>query len=116
MAEATIWRRNRRTILSAAVAIVVVGGVFAFVLPRIADYRDVWGVVSTLSWQRILLLAGAVVLNLATFAPPWMVALPGLRFRQAFVITQASTASTYLAPGGAAPGIAVSFAMLRGWG
>ena len=44
-----------------------------------------------------------------------MVALPGLRFRQAFVITQASTASTYVAPGGAAPGIAVSVAMLRAW-
>ncbi|MGH3143911.1 MAG: lysylphosphatidylglycerol synthase transmembrane domain-containing protein, partial [Gaiellales bacterium] len=29
---------------------------------------------------------------------------------------QASTASTYVAPGGAAPGMAVSFAMLRGWG
>ena len=116
MAEATIWRRNRRSILSAGAAIVVVGGVFVFVLPRIADYRDVWGVVSTLSWEPTLALVGAVVLNLVTFAPPWMVALPGLGFRQAFVITQASTASTYLAPGGAAPGIAVSFAMLRGWG
>ena len=56
------------------------------------------------------------VLNLATFAPPWMAALPGLRFRQAFVVTQASTASTYVAPGGPTVGIALSWAMLRGWG
>src|SRR5215208_76040 len=116
MAKASVWRRQRRKILSAGVAIVVIGGVFAFVLPRIADYRDVWGVVSTLSWERILVLAGAVVLNLVTFAPPWMVALPGLGFRQAFVITQASTASTYLAPGGVAVGMALSYAMLRAWG
>ena len=113
--KASLWRTHRRTILSGGAALVVVIGVFAFVLPRIADYRDVWDVVKTLSWQRILALAGAVVLNLATYAPPWMVALPGLRLRQAFVITQASTASTYVAPGGAAPGVAVSFAMLRGW-
>ena len=110
-----LWRRHRRTILSGGVALAVVIGVFALVLPRIADYRDVWGVVKTLSWPQILALAGAVLLNLATYAPPWMVALPGLRLRQAFVITQASTASTYIAPGGAAPGVAVSFAMLRGW-
>ena len=55
-------------------------------------------------------------MNVLTYAPPWQAALPGLGFRQAFVVTQASTASTYVAPGGAAPGMAVSFAMLRGWG
>ena len=85
-------------------------------LPRIADYRDVWGVVKTLTWKGLLALAVASVVNLLTYAPPWQAALPGLRFRQAFVVTQASTASTYVAPGGAAPGMAVSFAMLRGWG
>jgi uncharacterized protein (TIRG00374 family) len=45
-----------------------------------------------------------------------MVALPGLGFRRAFVVTQASTASTYIAPGGAAVGVALSYAILRGWG
>lgn len=113
--KASMWRRHRRKILSGGVAFGVVVGVFVLILPRIADYREVWEVVTTLSWQQILALTGAVVLNLITYAPPWMVALPGLRFRQAFVITQASTASTYVAPGGAAPGVAVSFAMLRGW-
>jgi uncharacterized protein (TIRG00374 family) len=89
---------------------------FVFVLPRIADYRDVWGVVKSLSWTDIALLLGATLLNLATFAPPWMAALPGLRFRQAFVVTQASTASTYIAPAGVAVGMALSYAMLRAWG
>ncbi len=90
--------------------------VYAFALPTIADYGDVWQVVSSLSWTSLLSLAGATALNVATFAPPWMVALPGLGFRRALVVTQASTASTYIAPGGAAPGLAVSFAILRGWG
>ena len=97
-------------------ALVVIVGTFFFVLPRIADYRDVWDVVKTLTWKGLLALVVASVVNLLTYAPPWQAALPGLRFRQAFVVTQASTASTYVAPGGAAPGMAVSFAMLRGWG
>jgi hypothetical protein len=33
-----------------------------------------------------------------------------------FVVTQASTASTYIAPAGVAVGMALSFAMLRAWG
>jgi uncharacterized protein (TIRG00374 family) len=98
------------------VGIAVVVVTFAFVLPRIADYRDVWEVVQTLSWTDVLLLAAATLLNLVTFAPPWMAALPGLQFRQAFVVTQASTASTYVAPGGVAVGVGVSYAMLRAWG
>jgi putative heme transporter len=103
-------------VLGAGAAIAVVVATFAFVLPRIADYRDVWDVVKTLSWKDLALLTGATLLNLVTFAPPWMAALPNLRFRQAFVVTQASTASTYIAPGGVAVGIALSFAMLRAWG
>ena len=89
---------------------------FVFVLPRIADYRDVWAAVKDLSWQQIGVLLLATALNLVTFAPPWMATLPRLGFRRAFVLTQASTASTYIAPGGAAVGVALAYAILRGWG
>jgi uncharacterized protein (TIRG00374 family) len=117
-AETTTGRRRRftaRHILGVGAGLAVVVATFAFILPKIADYRDVWDVVKTLSWKEGALLAGATALNLVTFAPPWMAALPGLRFRQAFVVTQASTASTYVAPGGVAVGMALSFAMLRAW-
>jgi putative heme transporter len=107
---------RRRRVIGIAVAVVVIGVVFAFVLPKIADYSDVWRTIRGLTWEQILLLAGAVVLNIVTFAPPFMATLPGLGFVRALVVTQASTASTYVAPGGAAVGIALSYAMLRGWG
>src|SRR5262249_58715407 len=95
---------------------VVIGGVFLFVLPRIADYRAVWDTIKGLTWEQIAALAVAELVNLATFAPPYMAALPGLGYWRASVITQASTASTYIAPGGAAVGMGLSYAMLRGWG
>jgi putative heme transporter len=106
----------KRRLIAVAVTVVVAVGVFAFVLPRIADYGKVWGTLTQLDWRQLALLLGAEVLNLATFAPPFMAALPGLGFWRALVITQASTASTYVAPGGAAVGIGLAFAMLRGWG
>jgi uncharacterized protein (TIRG00374 family) len=105
-----------RRFLPAAVGLAVVVATFAFVLPKIADYGEVWDVIRDLSWQQVALLVGATLLNLATYAPPWQAALPGLGFTRAFFMTQASTASTYLAPGGAAVGMALSFAILRHWG
>lgn len=90
--------------------------VFAFLLPRIANYGDVWDTLRGLSGAWLTVLAGAVVLNVLTFAPPFVVTLPGLGFVRALSLTQASTASTYVAPGGAAVGVALAFAMLRGWG
>ena len=97
------------------IGIAVVAGTFVFVLPKIANYGEVWSVVKQLSWLQIAALAAATLLNLVTFAPPWMITLPGLGFRRAFVLTQASTASTYIAPGGAAVGVGLAFAILRSW-
>lgn len=45
-----------------------------------------------------------------------MAALPGLGFRQALALSQASTAVSIVSPAGAAVGMAGSFAMLRSWG
>jgi uncharacterized protein (TIRG00374 family) len=98
------------------VGIAVLVGTFVFILPRIADYRSVWEVVQDLTWEQIGVLVLTVIANLATYAPPWMAALPGLRYRQGTVLTLASTSSTYIAPGGAAVGVATSYAMLRAWG
>jgi len=94
----------------------VVVATFVFVLPQIADYRDVWDVVERLSWRWLVALAAATALNVTTFAPPWQVALPGLRFLPALTMTQASTALSIVAPGGVAVGVAGQVGILRGWG
>jgi uncharacterized protein (TIRG00374 family) len=73
-------------------------------------------VVQTVSWQWLVVIALATVLNLATYAPPLVAALPGLSYFRAARVTLASTALSAVAPGGAAVGMATSFAMLRAWG
>jgi uncharacterized protein (TIRG00374 family) len=105
-----------RRAVTVAIGVAAVALTFAFVLPEIANYGDVWDAVDDLSGMQVGVLAAVTLLNLVTFAPPWQAALPGLGFARAFVLTQTSTASTYIAPGGAAVGIATSYAMLRVWG
>ena len=112
--------RSRRAVyrrwLPPAAGVAIAAATFVFLLPQVASYKDVWDVVSELSWQWVAVLLAATALNVATFAPPWMVALPGLGFRQALAMTQASTALSIVVPGGAAVGIAGSYGMLRSWG
>jgi uncharacterized protein (TIRG00374 family) len=105
-----------RNLLFGALGLAVVVITFAVVLPRIASYRDVWDAVKTLDKTWLLAIGLTVVLNIVTYAPPWMLALPGLRFRQALPFTQASTAFTYIAPGGGIVGMAGSYGLLRMWG
>jgi uncharacterized protein (TIRG00374 family) len=105
-----------KPLLGGAAAIAVVVAVFVFVLPRVIDYGEVWDAIRGVPPVWIAVLAVAAVLNIVTFAPTLMAALPGLRLRAALAVTLASTASTYVAPFGAAVGAAFTFAMLRAWG
>jgi putative heme transporter len=99
----------------AVVGIAAILLVFLVLLPRIANYSDVWDVVTGLSNEALVALAVATAINVATYGPPWMAALPGLNYRQSMVLTQTSTAISIAVPGGDAVGLAASYAMLRSW-
>ena len=107
--------RHTKRIGGGALGIGFIALVFLVLLPRIASYRDVLDAISRLTWKDGLVLLVAVIVNVATFAPPWMAALPGLGFGHALVVTQASTAASSVVPGGEAVGLGLSVGMLRAW-
>jgi putative heme transporter len=109
-------RRIARRAVLAGVGLGIIIATFAYLVPSIASYGDAWALVRELSWPWVVALAAATVLNIATFAPPWQVALPGLRFIRALELTQASTALSLVAPAGAAVGAAGAYGMSRRWG
>lgn len=108
-------RRRIKRLIGPAIAIAVVA-VFVVVLPRIADPGTVWDILTGVSPGWGLVIAVVVVANIASFAPSWMAAMPGLGYRRATVVTQASTAASIVLPGGDVVGMGTQFAMLRGWG
>ena len=105
-----------RQIALGAVGVGLIVATFVYFLPTIANYGEVWEVVKGLSWPWICALLAATVLNLVTFAPPWMIVLPGLAFIPAMKLTQASAALSIVVPGGAAAGLAGAYGILRRWG
>jgi uncharacterized protein (TIRG00374 family) len=102
--------------LGPVLAVILVVGIFTIVLPRFADYGDVVGAMSSMTPWWVLALIGSAVLNVATFAPNWMAALPGLSYRRSLRVTLAGTAIANLAPLGGAVSMGVQYAMFRSWG
>ncbi len=108
-------RFRRRHILEVAAGVVVVL-VFVYLLPKIADYGQVWAVVSALSWRWIFVLVAASALFILSDAPPWLTVLPGLGFLGALRMDLAGSALSQIVPGGTAVNVATQYGMLRNWG
>src|SRR5215218_7342770 len=106
------WRKVTGIVISVA----VVGVVLGFVLPSIANYGDVVDTIKDMTWLEALSLVLAAFWNLASYQPPLMASLPGLDFRQAAVVSQASTAVANTVPAGAAFGIGLTARMYRSFG
>ena len=72
---------NWRRFLKPGIGVAVVLLAFAFVLPKLADYREVWSELKDLDAAALALLAAVTALNLATFQrPAALAALPGIGF------------------------------------
>jgi putative heme transporter len=111
------WRNPRvRRALQLAVSVVLVGGIFWFVLGQFSDLSSVWDAVQTLTWREIAVLALLTAWNLVTYWIVVMLATPGLRMPQAAVLTQTTTAVSNALPAGGAIGVGLTYSMLSSWG
>jgi uncharacterized membrane protein YbhN (UPF0104 family) len=98
------------------VLLAVVVGVFGVVLPRVADFDQVWASIRSLTgWQYVILIL-VTLWNIVTYWPVVMAGLPGLTLAQAAVVNQSSTSVAMTVPAGGAVAVGVTYAMLRSWG
>ena len=107
---------TRRRLISGAVSLVVVVAIFAFAIPQIADYGEVWKTVTTLTPLEFWSLVAAMIFNLFTYWLANMAALPGLRLGQAAVLTQTTTSIANTVPAGGAVALGLTYQILRSWG
>jgi uncharacterized protein (TIRG00374 family) len=86
------------------------------VLPRLADLAQVWEAVKGMTAAAILALIGVSAWNILTYQFEMMAALPGLKWRDAFLTGQMATAVTNTVPAGALLGIGVIYGVLASLG
>ncbi len=106
-----VWK-----VVRALLSLSIVVGIFVFVLPRIANYSDVWDTIADMTWLELVTLLAFAIWNVVTYWFVMVAALPGLRYPQAAVVNQASTAIANTLPGGGALGVGVTYAMYTSWG
>jgi len=109
-------RKRLKRLIQAVVSLAVVVGIFVGVMPRIANYGDVWDTILAMTGLEMTTLLLIGLWNLVTY---WLVltaVLPGLTYPQAAISNQASTAISNTLPAGGALGVGVTYAMYSSWG
>jgi uncharacterized protein (TIRG00374 family) len=115
-APARSSRRWLRPALSGLVSVAIVVAVFWYFIPQYTSVSDIWSSIQAMTWLELTSLVIAALWNLATYGLVVMTTTPGLRYPQAEVSTQASTAVANTVPGGGAIGMALIYSMFGSWG
>jgi putative heme transporter len=105
-----------RKVLQVVISLAIVVGIFWYVLGQFADISEVWDAMRTLTWREVLVLVVAATWNLATYWILTVIATPGLRYPQAVVLTETTTAVSNALPAGGALGVGLTYTMLSSWG
>ena len=105
-----------RRIVSGLISLVIVGGIFVFAIPKVADYGEVRTAFGSLTWLELASLVAATIFNLFSYWWANMAALPGLRMGHAAVLTQTTTSVANTLPGGGAIAVGLTYTILKSWG
>jgi uncharacterized membrane protein YbhN (UPF0104 family) len=112
-------RSRRRTIIrlvQVLVSLAIIVGVFAYAIPKIADYSSVWASINSLTSTQLLILLGVTAFNIFTYWPQMTASMPGLTLAQAGVNNQSSTTVANTVPGGGFLANGIAWTMYRSWG
>src|SRR5204863_6376467 len=102
-----------KTILGAVASIAIVVGIFAWAIPKFADYNAVLDALGTLTSIEFWTLFAAMIFNLLTYWWANQAALPGLGIGKAAVLTQTTTSVANTLPAGGAIAIGLTYAHPR---
>lgn len=105
-----------KRVLQGGVSLAIVVLIFVGVLPRFASYDDVWDTIRAMTGLELGTLGVIGAWNIITYWLVMVAVLPGLRYREAAVVNQASTAVSNTLPAGGAIGVGVTYAMYTSWG
>ncbi|MFC6237511.1 lysylphosphatidylglycerol synthase transmembrane domain-containing protein [Longivirga aurantiaca] len=105
-----------RRLLSGLLTYGVVALALWYLVKQLRSEGGIGDALALITPAQVALMCVLGVVNLATNWPPIVIALPGLRVREAAVTNTASAALSNTVPEGGAVATALNVAMLRSWG
>jgi putative heme transporter len=109
-------RSFARRLLSGLLTYGVVALALWYLVQQLSGTGDITEALALITPAQVALMCLLGVVNLATNWPPYVIALPGLRVREAAVTNTASAALSNTVPEGGAVATGLNVAMLRSWG
>ena len=106
---------KKKSLIAGAITLVTLIIVFAGILPKLGNYSEAWDSVQGMTTLNKAALVVAIVVNLWVYVFPLMAAIPGLKYKPAFVVRQTSLTISNAIPAGGAVGLAVQYAMLASY-
>ncbi|MFI0432513.1 MAG: flippase-like domain-containing protein [Candidatus Nanopelagicales bacterium] len=106
---------KKKTIIGALVTLIVLGLVFWALAKRFGSFTEAWGTIQQMAPIAIASLALVAVVNIIVYAYPYMVAIPGLKYKPAFMVRQTSWMIAALVPAGGAFAVALQYVMLASY-
>jgi uncharacterized membrane protein YbhN (UPF0104 family) len=101
-------------VLSAALSGGLIVLLFAAIIPKVADYDEVWDSLAQLRPSTVLLMLALALLIRVLLAQAYTVITPGLPLGRSLIAREASSAVSNVVPGPS--GTASQFVILRSWG
>ncbi len=106
------WKR----VVGYVISVAIVVAIFAWAIPKYADYHDVLSAIRTLTPLELWTLVAATIFNLVTYWWANQAALPGMGIGKAAVLTQTTTSVANTLPAGGAIAIGLTYSILDSWG
>lgn len=102
--------------LQTGITLAVLALVFGFVLPKLADYGTILNLVGDISISQWALLSVSAGWFLVAYVFVFLATLPGLRFREGFVVQTTATAINNSLPAGGAIALPITYTQFLSWG
>ena len=103
---------KRKTIIGGIVTLIVLGLVFWGLAKKFGSFSEAWASIKEMSLISVAALIVVAIVNIIVYTFPYMPAVPGLKYRPAFMVRQTSWAIGALIPAGGAVAVAVQYLML----
>lgn len=112
-AKATLDKK--KTIIGGIITLIILGLVFWGLSKNFGSFADAWDQIQQMPTWTIAALALVAVVNIVVYVFPYMVAIPGLKYRPAFMVRQTSWMMAALVPAGGAFALALQYVMLASY-
>ena len=109
-------RFGKQQIIAGALTLIILVLVFVVIIPQFGDYTAAWDAIQNMEAWQLGMIVLATVAMIAIYVLPYVAALPGISYWQAFKVRQTSFMISNVVPAGGAFGLAVQFGMLQSYG